>query len=95
MVKQIFDEAEYRRRINAVEHISTGQELRLVLTGRLADTKAFQVAKTNAMQQVRREMRRAIKLEEERAKAANGPGWTAIELEYFGHQKEEIELVGL
>ena len=94
-IKRVFDEADFQRRLADNEAMSTGQELKLVITGGLNAAKQMQAARKIALKQARKEIRQAIRDEEQRVRAANLLIWTSMEVEYFGHQKEEIELVGL
>lgn len=98
MTKKVFNEAQFRRRLEEVKRLSTGQELKLILTGGLDDRKKLEAAKLEALHKARNAIIDRIQKEEQAVRAQRLQtfwGWTEIEIEYFGHQKTEIELVGL
>lgn len=92
-VKQVFDEKDFQRRLAASEALSTGAELRLLVTGGLNAEKQFQLAQRNALMQAKKKVARAIKDEAERVRAGRKLIWTAVEVEYFGHQQTIIDPV--
>jgi len=71
---RIFDEDDYRRRLDQADEISTGEEARLVLKGALTGTgfaplnarQDIAEAKQNALIRARKEMIRAIRAEDDR-----------------------------
>jgi hypothetical protein len=74
---RILDKADYRRRLDAAAEISTGEEATLLVKGILSGDafgplnarKAMDTAKQNALRKARKEMMRAIRAEDDKARA--------------------------
>jgi hypothetical protein len=75
---RILDEADYRRRLDAAAEISTGEQATLLVKGILSGDafgplnarKAMDTAKQNALRKARREMMKAIRAEDDKARAS-------------------------
>jgi GTP cyclohydrolase III len=71
---RVFDEADYRRRLDQAAEISTGDEIKLIIkgwvtgegSGPLDAQKAMNEAKQNALRKARKEMLQAIRAEDDR-----------------------------
>ncbi|MGJ5149867.1 hypothetical protein [Bradyrhizobium sp. HKCCYLR1023] len=71
---RVFDEADYRRRLDQAAEMSTGEEAKLILRGlaggvwnaELEARKTMDRAKQEALRKARKEMIRAIRAEDDR-----------------------------
>jgi hypothetical protein len=74
---RVFDEADYRRRLDAAAELSTSEEATLLVKsifsgdafGPLNARKAMDIAKQNALRKARKEMMQAIRAEDDRNRA--------------------------
>lgn len=76
---RVFDEADYRARLDQAAEISTPDEARLVIKGifsgdsfgLLNAQKQMNIAKQNALRQARKQMMQAIRAEDDKIRATN------------------------
>lgn len=92
---QVFDEADYRRRLEAAQNeISTATELRFIANGDLRGlnaAKAHQEAKQAALRQARKQMLQAIEAAR-RDQALNGLVPTEVEEIVTGPSDELVKV---
>jgi hypothetical protein len=87
---KVFDEADYNRRLDQAANMSTGQELKLIVTGGLDAKKAMNDAAQNALIKARKHMMKAIADEEQ---AMRDRRLIPIDVEEFATGAKGDELV--
>jgi hypothetical protein len=90
---RIFDEEDFRRRLEQAEDIPVKDEVRLIFDGAdaLAARKAMDDAKTNALRKARKKMIRAIREEDDRRRY-NGLVPSEVEEIVTGSHDELVKL---